>query len=78
MYVGPVDHDTYFPLGMREVAVMNVDMKVVFLHIFQELAERHREELLSGEANVGFIMATSMEVDKTSSKYFLLKSSLPF
>ena len=63
MYVGPVDHDTYFPLGMREVAVMDAGMEIVSLHIFERLAEQHREDLLSGEANVGFIMATSMEVE---------------
>ena len=68
MYVGPVDHEKYFPLGIREVAIMDAGMQVVFLHIFEELAERHRVDLLSGEANVGFIMATSMEVDRTSSK----------
>lgn len=52
--------------GMREVAVMDADMQVVFLHIFEELAERHRDDLLFGEANFGFIMATSLEVDQTS------------
>lgn len=60
MYVGPVDHETYFPLDTREIAIIDGDIQIVFLHIFEERAERHRDELLSNEANVGFIMTTFM------------------
>ena len=70
MYMGPVDHDTYSPLRMREVALIDAGMRIIFLHIFEELAERHWNELLSAEANVGLIMATSMKVDQLSSKLF--------
>ena len=34
MYVGPVDHDTYSPLRMREVALIDTGMRIIFLHIF--------------------------------------------
>ena len=62
---------------MREVAVMDAGIEIVFLHILRRLAKQHRDDLLSGEANGGFIIATSMEVDQTSSKLFLKKLS-PF
>jgi hypothetical protein len=55
---------------MREVALIDAGMRIIFLHIFEELAERHWNELLSAEANVGLIMATSMKVDQLSSKFF--------
>ena len=70
MYVGPVDYDTYSPLCMREVALIDAAMRIIFLHIFEELVERHWNELLSAEANVGLIMATSMKVDQLSTKFF--------
>ncbi|CAM0955422.1 unnamed protein product [Alopecurus aequalis] len=66
MYVSPIDHDTYFPLGMREVAVVDANNQIVFLRIFDELVERYREQLLVGEMHASFIMATSMEVDRSS------------
>ncbi|XP_020154928.1 uncharacterized protein [Aegilops tauschii subsp. strangulata] len=66
MYVGPVDYDTYSPLCMREVALIDAAMRIIFLHIFEELVERHWNELLPAEANVGLIMATSMKVHQLS------------
>ena len=68
MYVSPLDHETYFPVGMREVAVVDSSNHIVFLRIFDELAQRHEEQLLIGEKHYSFIMATSMEVDQASSK----------
>ncbi|KAM0873844.1 hypothetical protein ACQ4PT_037813 [Festuca glaucescens] len=67
MYVSPLDHETYFPVGMREVAVVDSSNHIVFLRIFDELVERHGEQLLIGERHYSFVMATSMEVDKASS-----------
>ena len=29
----PVHHEKYFPLGIREVAIMDAGMQVVFLHM---------------------------------------------
>ncbi|CAM0957797.1 unnamed protein product [Alopecurus aequalis] len=66
MYVSPVDHDTYFPLGMREVAVVDANNQIVFLRIFDELVERYREQLLVCEMHASIIIATSMEVDRSS------------
>lgn len=66
MYEGPVDQDTDSPLGLREVAVIDAGMRIIFLHIFKKLAQHHWNELLSAEENVGLIMATSMEVDQLS------------
>ena len=76
MYVSPIDHDTYFPLGMREVAVVDANNQIVFLRIFDELVERYREQLLVGEMHASFIMATSMEVDRSSSKPELINCLL--
>ncbi|CAM0950456.1 unnamed protein product [Alopecurus aequalis] len=66
VYVSPIDHDTYFPLGLREVAVVDANNQIVFFRIFDELVERYRERLLVGEMQASFIMATSMEVDRSS------------
>jgi hypothetical protein len=71
MYVSPLEHETYFPLGMREVAVVDSADHIVFLRVIEELALRHREELLFGERHSSYIRATSMEVDQASSKYEL-------
>ena len=68
MYVSPLEHDTYFPVGMREIAVVDSRNYTVFLRILAELSERHREQLLFGERHYWFVMATSMEVDQASSK----------
>jgi hypothetical protein len=53
---------------MREVAVVDSTNHVVFLRIFDELAQRHTEQLLIGEKHYSFVMATFMEVDQASSK----------
>jgi hypothetical protein len=68
MYVGPIDHDTYFPLGMRELAVVDSNDRTVFLRVLDELADSHREQLFFGEMHYSFLMATFMEVDQVSSK----------
>jgi hypothetical protein len=73
MFVSPVEHDTYFPLAMREVAVVDVNDYTVFLRFLDELAKRHREQLLCGEKHAAIIMATSMKVDQASSKCELRK-----
>ncbi|XP_044420970.1 uncharacterized protein [Triticum aestivum] len=78
MYVGPVDYDTYSPLCMREVALIDAAMRIIFLHIFEELVERHWNELLSAEANVGLIMATSMKVHQLSSVHDQVRDDLSF
>jgi hypothetical protein len=56
---------------MREVAVVDSADHIVFLRVIEELALRHREELLFGERHSSYIRATSMEVDQASSKYEL-------
>jgi hypothetical protein len=68
MYVGPIDHDTYFPLGMRELAVVDSNDRTVFLRFLDELADSHREQLFFGEMHYSFLMTTFMEVDQASSK----------
>lgn len=68
MHVGPIDHDTYFPLGMRELAVVDSNDRTVFLRFLDELADSHREQLFFGERHCSFLMATFMEVDQASSK----------
>ncbi|XP_051208114.1 uncharacterized protein [Lolium perenne] len=66
MHVGPIDHDTYFPLGMRELAVVDSNDRTVFLRFLDELADSHREQLFFGERHYSFLMATFMEVDQAS------------
>lgn len=66
--VSPLEHETYFPLGMREVGVVDSNNYIVFLRILDELAKRQREQLLFGERHATLIMATFMKVDQVSSK----------
>jgi hypothetical protein len=49
MYLSPIDQETFFPPGMGEVAMLDSYNNIVFLHIFYELVEHHREQLLVGE-----------------------------
>jgi hypothetical protein len=45
MFVSPIDDDTDFHLGVREVVMMDSINHTVFLRILDELPECHREQL---------------------------------
>lgn len=42
MYVSPIDHEAYFPLGTREVAVVDSSNHIVFILTYDDLADASR------------------------------------
>uniref|UniRef100_A0A0E0LUU5 Uncharacterized protein n=1 Tax=Oryza punctata TaxID=4537 RepID=A0A0E0LUU5_ORYPU len=64
--VGPIDHYANFPNNVTEVALMDSNYQLACLRAFDQVTDFYQSQLITGETRCGIVVATALEVDKTS------------
>uniref|UniRef100_A0A0E0C2M4 Uncharacterized protein n=1 Tax=Oryza meridionalis TaxID=40149 RepID=A0A0E0C2M4_9ORYZ len=59
-------HYANYPNIVREVALMDSNYQVAFLHAFDQVADFYQSQLITSETPRGIVVATALEVDKAS------------